>query len=325
MIRVVVLGATGFVGRNMAEAFAADPACSVVGIRNRRPSFDHPRISWIDADLTTEAGVAAALTGADVVIHAAAATAGSGANLGDPLSMIVDNQVLNGRVFAAAHRLRVPHVVWFSCSVMYASSSRPQRETDFDPAAELHPAYAGVALTKVYFERMCAWYAGFGTTRYTVLRHSNVYGPHDKYDLARSHVFGATVTKALTSTDGRLVLWGTGRAARDLIHVDDLYAAVRAAVLGHPRPYALYNVGAGHAVTTRELAERIVRAAGRPLEIVLDASRPTIDTELSLDCTRIAAELGWRPRIGLDEGIARTIAWWRENRPLERATHPGAE
>jgi GDP-L-fucose synthase len=325
MIRVAVLGATGFVGRNMAEAFADDPAFSVAGIRHSRPAFSHPRIRWIDADLTTEQGVAAALDGADLVIHAAAATAGSGANLGDPLSMIVDNQVLNGRVFAAAHRLRVPHVVWFSCSVMYRSSPQAQREEDFDPNAEIHPAYAGVAITKVYFERMCAWYAGLGGTRFTVLRHSNVYGPHDKYDLARSHVFGATVTKALTAADGRLVLWGTGRAARDLVHAEDLCAAVKAAVAAPPKPFSLYNVGAGTAVTTLDLARRIVAAAGRPLEIVLDPGRPTIDTELSLDCTRIASELGWRPRIGLDEGIARTIAWWRRNRPLERAHAVPAE
>ncbi len=301
----------------MAEAFANDPAYGVVGVRHLRPAFSHPRIRWIEADLTTEAGVTAALADADVVLHAAAATAGSAANLGDPLSMIVDNQVMNGRVFAAAHRLGVAHVVWFSCSVMYPSSPMPQREDDYDPRAEVHPAYAGVAITKVYFEKMCAWHAGLGRTRFTALRHSNVYGPYDKYDLARSHVFGATVTKALTAGDGRLTVWGTGRAARDLVHADDLCAAVKAVVAGQKQAYALYNVGAGHATTTRELAERIVRASGRKLEVTLDPSRPTIDTELSLDCTRIATELGWRPRIDLDTGIARTIAWWNENRPLD--------
>ncbi len=300
----------------MAEAFASDPACSVVGVRHVRPAFSHPRIAWIEADLTTEAGVTAALKGADVVLHAAAATAGSAANLGDPLSMIVDNQVMNGRIFAAAHRLGVAHVVWFSCSVMYRSSPQPQREDDYDPRAEIHPAYTGVAITKVYFEKMCAWFAGLGRTRFTALRHSNVYGPHDKYDLVRSHVFGATVTKALTAKDGRMTVWGTGRAARDLIHADDLCAAVKAVVAGQKSPYALYNVGAGSAVTTRELAERIVRASGRRIDVSLDPARPTIDTELALDCSRIAAELGWRPRIDLDTGIARTIAWWRENRPL---------
>ncbi len=317
MIRVVVLGATGFVGRNMAEAFANDPACDVVGVRHLRPAFSHPRIRWVEADLATDAGVTAALAGADVAIHAAAATAGSAANLGDPLSMIVDNQVMNGRIFAAAHRLHVAHVVWFSCSVMYPSSPTPQREDDYDPRAEVHPAYAGVAITKVYFENMCAWYAGLGRTRFTALRHSNVYGPHDKFDLARSHVFGATVTKALTASDGRLTVWGTGRAARDLIHADDLYAAVKAVIAGQKRPYALFNVGAGFATTTRELATRIVRASGRKLDVVLDPAKPTIDTELSLDCARIREELGWRPQIDLDTGIARTIAWWNENRPID--------
>jgi nucleoside-diphosphate-sugar epimerase len=316
MIRVVVLGATGVVGRNVTEAFAADPGCEVAGVHHRRPAFAHPRVRWIEADLTVEADIARVLDGAEVVVHAAAATSGSADNLRDPLSMIVDNQIMNARLFAAAHRLGVPHVVWFSCSVMYRSSPAPQREEDYDPRAELHPAYSGVALTKVYFERMCAWYAGLGRTRFTVLRHSNVYGPHDRYDLARSHVFGATVTKALTARDGRLPIWGTGRAARDLIHADDLCAAVRAAVDRQRAAYALYNVGTGVAVTTADLAARIARASGRNLEVVFEKDRPTIDTEVSLDCTRIAADIGWRPKIALDDGIERSIAWWRANRPV---------
>lgn len=319
MTRIVVLGATGFVGRNIAEFLARDPAYEVVGVRHERPAYDCPRLSWVEADLTVERDVARVVDGAEIVVHAAAATAGAGANLGDPLSMIVDNQVMNGRVFAQAHRAGVRHVIWFSCSVMYASSPVPRREIDFDPAANPHPAYEGVALTKVYFEKMCAWYAKFGRTRFTVLRHSNVYGPYDKFDLARSHVFGATVTKTLTATDGKVTLWGTGKAARDLIHADDLASAVRAAIVRATSPFELYNIGSGTAVTTREIAERIVRASGRTLEIALDPSRPTIDTQLALDCSHAFERLGWRPRIDLDEGISRTIAWWRENRPLEAA------
>ncbi|MCM0021915.1 MAG: NAD-dependent epimerase/dehydratase family protein, partial [Tagaea sp.] len=102
MTRIVVLGATGFVGRNVARSFAGDPACSVVAVRHRRPAWDHPRIDWIDADLTSEADADRALAGADIAIHAAAATAGAGANVADPLALVVDNQVMNARVFAAA-------------------------------------------------------------------------------------------------------------------------------------------------------------------------------------------------------------------------------
>lgn len=315
MSRIAILGATGFIGRNLACAFADDPAYAVVGVRHRRPAWDHPRVAWIHADLTNEADVTRALSGADIVVHAAAATAGAGANVADPLALVVDNQVMNARVFAAAHRLGVKHMVWFSCSIMYASSAEPRRETDYDPSVPLHPAYRGAGATKVYFERMAEWYAGLGKTKFTALRHSNVYGPHDKYDLGRSHFFGATVTKVLTARDGRIELWGAGTEGRDMIHVDDLVAAVRAAIARQTGAFGLYNIGAGEAVRVGEIAQRIVRASGRKLDVAYDATKPSIPVTIALDCARARDELGWRPAIGLDEGIARTLDWWRIHRP----------
>jgi GDP-L-fucose synthase len=315
MSRIVILGATGFVGRNVAQAFADDGTHSVVAVRHRRAAWSHPRVDWIDADLTDEADVSRALTGADIVVHAAAATAGAGANVADPLALVVDNQVMNAHIFAGAHRSGVGHLIWFSCSIMYASSAKPQRETDYDPAIPLHPAYRGAGATKVYFERMAEWYAGLGKTKFTALRHSNVYGPHDKYDLGRSHFFGATVTKVLTARDGTIELWGEGTEGRDLIHVDDLVAAVRAAIERQPGAYGLYNIGSGAAPSVGAIAERIVRASGRDLDIVRDPSKPSVPVTIALDCARARTELGWRPTIGLDDGIARTLEWWRLHRP----------
>ena len=76
--------------------------------------------------------------------------------------------------------------------------------------------------TKVYVEKMCEFFSRLGKTKHTVLRHSNMYGPHDKYDLEKSHVFGATVTKVMNSTDGKVNVWGTGEEKRDLLYVGDL-------------------------------------------------------------------------------------------------------
>jgi GDP-L-fucose synthase len=316
MIRVVVLGATGFVGRNVAQALADDPKFSVKAVRHRRPAWDHPRLAWIEADLTDAYDVARALTDADVVVHAAAATAGAGANIADPLALVVDNQVMNARVFAGAHRAGVAHVVWFSCSIMYASSERPLRETDYDPAVPLHPAYRGAGATKVYFERMAEWYAGLGKTKFTALRHSNVYGPHDKYDLGRSHFFGATVTKVLTARDGKIDLWGAGTEGRDLDpcrRSGGRRAARRSNASPIPsgsttsvraRPYR--SRGSPSASSRRRAASWTSRA---------NPSKPSIPVTIALDCARARDELGWRPTIGLDDGIARTLAWWRANRP----------
>jgi nucleoside-diphosphate-sugar epimerase len=196
---------------------------------------------------------------------------------------------------------------------MYPTSAAPLAETAFDANAGIHPRYFGVGWTKVYVEKMCEFYAGLGRTRYTAIRHSNIYGAYDKFDLERSHVFGATVTKAMAARDGRIVVWGTGEEARDLLYVDDLVDFVSRAIERQTASYALYNAGLGEAVQIRKLVEMIVAASGRGLAIEHDLSQPTIPTSLFLDCGKAERELGWAPRITLAEGIARTVAWWRDN------------
>jgi GDP-L-fucose synthase len=221
--------------------------------------------------------------------------------------------VMNSLLLRAAYDHKVGQFVYFSCTTMLPSSEAPLDESGFDANRELHPRYFGTGWTKVYVEKTCEFFSRLGVTRHTVLRHSNIYGPHDKYDLERSHVFGATITKAMTAQDGKLVVWGTGEEARDLLHVDDLVDAVERAVDRQTDPFKLYNIGAGHAVSVNDLVRKIVAASGRALRIEHDAAQPVIATSLSLDCGKAKRELGWEPLVPLDEGIARTIAWWRTN------------
>ena len=161
---------------------------------------------------------------------------------------------------------------------------------------------------------MCEFYAGLGATRYTVVRHSNVYGPYDKFDLERSHVFGATMTKVLTATDGRITVWGDGSEARDLLYVSDLVDYVSLAIDRQTTPFELHNVGSGRAVMVDELVDKIVACSGRRLTVEYDAGRPSIPTSLCLDSARARDTFGWEPAVSLDEGIRRTMTWYRDHR-----------
>jgi nucleoside-diphosphate-sugar epimerase len=185
----------------------------------------------------------------------------------------------------------------------------------------MEPRYFASGWTKVYIEKMCEFYARLGITRHTVIRHSNIYGPHDKFDLERSHVFGATVTKVMTATGDAIDIWGSGEEARDLLYVDDLLAFVELAIDRQTEPYALYNVGLGRAISVRELVEKIIAASGRSLEIRHDLSKPSIKTSLCLDCRKAERELGWRAEISLEEGIRRTLEWWKA--AMARGAGPG--
>jgi GDP-L-fucose synthase len=309
---ILVCGATGFIGRNLVEFFAKDPAYDVVGVYHHRPPFSHHGIRWIQADLTDAAHVERVMVGVSILIQAAAVTSGVKDVVSRPHIHVTDNAVMNSYLFRSAYEHRLNHVVFFSCSVMLQSSASALSEQDYDANAELHPRYFGAGWTKVYLEKMCEFYSRLGSTKFTAVRHSNVYGPHDKFDLDRSHVFGATITKVMTAGD-TITVWGTGAEARDLLYVDDLVGMVSKIIDRQPNNFSIYNCGGGSAVTIKDLVLRIIAASGKHLFIQHDLSMPTIPTSLFLDCEKARRELEWQPRCSLDEGIRKTILWWQEN------------
>ena len=313
--RVLVCGATGFIGRNVTEALARREDLDVHAVRFTSSAYGCSNVTWHQADLRLESDVARLVDGVDVVIQAAATTSGAKDIVTRPFIHVTDNAVMNSLLFRAAHEKKVGHIVFFSCTVMYPSSDRPLGEADFNANAPLHPRYFGVGWTKIYVEKMCEFYASLGVTRYTAIRHSNIYGPHDKFDLERSHVFGATVTKVMTADDGKITVWGSGEEERDLLYVDDLVDFVTAAMDRQDASFGLYNCGSGKSVAIKDLVAKIVDGSGRSLKIEHDLSQPTIKTTLSVDCAKARDELGWEPRTSLDDGIAKTIDWWRQNPP----------
>jgi GDP-L-fucose synthase len=321
--KILICGATGFIGRNIAESFAENPDYEVVGVYNRRPPYACAGLSWIKADLTNPADIERAIRGVDIIVQAAATTSGSKDIVTRPYIHVTDNAVMNSLLFRAAHDHGVKHVVFFSCTVMYPSSEKALNEDDFDANRGIHPRYFGVGWMKVYIEKQCEFYAGLGRTRYTVIRHSNIYGPHDKFDLERSHVFGATVTKVLSATDGKITVWGTGEEARDLLYVGDLVDFVDRAIRRQETPFELFCCGLGSAIRIKDLVAKINTISGRNLRIEHDLSQPSIPTSLHLDCSKAERLLGWTPATTLDEGIRRTIDWWLANVAPARAAASG--
>jgi GDP-L-fucose synthase len=314
-MKILVCGATGFIGRNMVQYFAADPNNEVLAVHFRREAYDAPsNVKFVCADLRDPQVANDIVQGIDVIIQAAATTSGSKDIVTKPYIHVTDNSVMNSYLFRAAFDAKVKHVIFFSCTVMYQSSEHPLKESDFNSNDELHPRYFGVGHTKLYIEKMCDFFSRIGQTKFTAIRHSNIYGPHDKFDLERSHVFGATITKVMQA-DNHITVWGTGEEERDLLYVDDLSSFVDLCLKKQSEKYRLYNCGLGQAISIKDLVHKIVTASGKKLNIQHDLSQPTIKTSLCVEYGLAQRELGWKPQISLDEGITRTIAWWRENVP----------
>lgn len=310
--KILICGATGFIGRNLTEKFAKQQNIEVHAVHFNRPAFECDNVIWHHADLRDPNAIETVVPGMDIIIQAAATTSGAKDIVTRPYIHVTDNAIMNSYLFRSAFEHRVKKVIFFSCTVMYQSSDTPLKETDFDANQPLHPRYFGVGHTKLYIEKMCEFFANISDTQFTAIRHSNIYGPHDKFDLERSHVFGATVTKVMTAEE-KITVWGTGEEERDLLHIDDLARFVSLAIEKQSSPFRLYNCGYGKTVAIRDLVQKIVKASGKGLVIEHDLSQPTIKTSLCLDTTLAKQELGWQPTTELDAGIANTLDWWQTN------------
>lgn len=310
--KILVCGATGFIGRNIAERLSKRSDVELHLTHFKRPKYPIQGAIWHHIDLRNPDKTDELISGIDIVIQAAATTSGAKDIISRPYIHVTDNAVMNSYIFRSAFSHKIKHVLFFSCTVMYPSSEAPLRENDFDANTPLHHRYFGVGNTKLYLEKMCEFYAGIGVTKFTAIRHSNIYGPHDKFDLERSHVFGSTISKVMIAHE-KVSVWGTGDEERDLLHADDLCNFIESVMVKQKSQYRLYNCGLGKAIAIRDLVKKIINASGKKLEIEYDLSQPTIKTSLFLDCELANNELGWEPKINLDDGIVRTINWWREN------------
>ena len=229
--KLMVLGASGFIGRNMAEYFASFDEYEVFGSYFRSQPWQHEAVTMVQADLTQRVDVDRVLAQMDIVIIAAAVTSGVRDIVNNPHVHITDTAVMNSLIFRSAFEHSIEHVIFFSCSIFYQNSEKPLKETDLDSNVPMEPHYFGSAWNKLYFEKMCEFFSRQGRNKYTVLRHSNIYGPHDKFDLEKSHVFGATMTKVMTADQENLVVWGKGEEARDLLYISDLLRFVELALI----------------------------------------------------------------------------------------------
>jgi len=312
--KVLICGATGFIGRNLIESLMNRDELELFGTYFNSEPLNYPGVQMAQADLTSNDDVNRVVKEMDLIIQAAATTSGAKDTVTKPYYHVTDNAVMNSLIFRAAHEHKVSHVVFFSCTTMYQSSDIPVRENDFNASQEIYPSYFGVGWTKVYIEKMCEFYSRLGNTKYTAIRHSNIYGPYDKFDLERSHVFGATMTKVMTAKDGgRIMVWGDGSEERDLLYVSDLVDFVESVIELQEEPFELINLGCGSSISIKHLAEKMIGISNRDIFIEFDMAKPTIKFNLVLNVEKARQKYNWRQRISLEEGIRKTLLWYKEN------------
>ena len=313
--KILVLGASGFIGKNVAIYFSKKKNYQVIGtFFKNKTSIKNVRM--LKCDLTNKKNADQLIKGKDIIIQAAATTSGAKDILEKPYLHVNANAIINSMITRSAYDNKVKHVIVFSCSVMYQSSKNLIKEKDFNPNLPVHPNYFGAAWMKIFVEKMCAFYSKLGRNKYTLIRHSNTYGPHDKFDLKKSHVLGASINKVVNCKNNQVVIWGDGNEKRDLIYIDDLVYFVYLALTKQRSSFELYNVGSGELISINNLVKTIIKIYGKKIKILNDTTKKTLRTLICLNTSKAKKELNWAPKTSLKNGIRTTLNWYLKKKNL---------
>jgi GDP-L-fucose synthase len=300
--RVLVTGGGGFLGGHLLERLRRESPAAVAAPRAR------------EYDLRDRAAVARCLreTRPNVVIHAAASVGGIGANRAHPGQFFFDNAAMGINLIDEARLQGIEKFVCLGTICAYpAQTPVPFREEDlWNGYPEATNAPYGLA-KKMLLVQLQAYRQEYGF-RGIYLLPVNLYGPRDNFDLESSHVIPALIRKfreAQERGEPEVVLWGDGSPTREFLHVRD---AVEGIVLAAERYDGAepVNIGAGFEIAIRDLARKIAEGTGYRGAIRWDASRPNGQMRRRLDTSRARALFGFEARVGFDEGLRETIAWW---------------
>jgi nucleoside-diphosphate-sugar epimerase len=321
-IKMLVLGGTGFIGQNILNYYFNNDLYEIHSTYFNNPKIEIPNVTWHKVDLRVESQVHDLIRDQDIVIQCAATTSGIAEIVSKVDYHITDNVIMNANILRRVNQIEIKHFIFFSCITMLQSSLIPQKESDFNEADTMHPRYFGIGWTKVYIEKMCEYYSRQSSkTKYSVIRHSNVFGPHDKFNLKNSHVLGATITKVLTS-EKTIEIWGTGEEYRDLIYIKDLVGFVEKLIDRQTSPFLLLNCGGTAFISIAHLTEKIITLSGRKdLEVVFNPTGPTVDFSACVDIELAKHKIGWAPSTSFDTALRETIEHW-EIKKKQNSTWP---
>lgn len=256
----------------------------------------------------------------DVVILAAAKVGGILANNTFPADFIYENLMIECNVIHQAFAAEVTRLLQLGSSCIYPRAvAQPMRE-DALLTGVLEPTNEPYAVAKIAGIKLCESYNRQHGTDYRSVMPTNLYGPGDNFHPQNSHVLPALIRRfheAARAGLPEVTIWGSGTPMREFLHVDDMAEASlfvldlpKEVYAAHTQPMLSHiNVGSGVDVSILELAQKVARVTGYTGRIATDPSKPDGTLRKLMDVSRLAG-MGWSAKIGLDDGIAETYAWF---------------
>jgi GDP-L-fucose synthase len=257
------------------------------------------------------------MRGVDIVLHLAADVGGLGYSSTHPATQFYNCTMLDFQVAEAARLEGVKKVIALSSSTAYpAEAPSPLAEEDLfmGPPRSSHAGYGWAKRQVVSLAQL--YHAQYGLDM-AVLIATNCYGPGDNFDPSSSHVIPSTIRKCLEEQE--LVVWGDGSPIRDFVYVEDLADAVLLAAERLPGPEYV-NIGSGQEITIRKLVELVARLTNFGGPIRFDTGKPKGEPIRTVSVEKARRIMGFEAKVPLEEGLARTIDWYRASTAHNRGS-----
>ncbi|PYN77238.1 MAG: GDP-L-fucose synthetase [Candidatus Rokuibacteriota bacterium] len=305
-MKILLLGATGFLGRRLATKLRSEgldvvPVAKSLGTDLR----DHRQFK----------AVFEKNPGLNVVVHAAAFIGGIKFGLDHPAEIFYSNTLLSANLFELAREFGIRRVVNPIPNCSYPRDVFPEFREELWWEGPLDDSVLAYGLVrKASYVQSLAYYRQYGLETINLIV-PNMYGPGDHFDEVRSHALGALVMKIARAKklgEPSAVIWGSGKPVREWLYVDDCVEAIRRA-LSIPHYVEPINIGVGSGVSIAELAELIKREIGFTGEFEFDTSKPDGAPHKVMNIERCKQVFGWAPQTSLQEGVRKTVRWYLEN------------
>ena len=303
---ILVTGGAGFLGSFLVDKLIKERGVNPGKIRIPRSQ---------ETDLRVWENCLKVVKGANIVIHLAAKVGGIGFNKENPATLFYDNAMIGVQMMEAARQEEVEKFVAIGTVCAYPKYTKvPFKEEDlWNGYPEETNAPYGIA-KKMLLVQAQAYRQQYGFNAIFLLP-VNLYGPRDNFDPRSSHVIPALIRKMVEARlreEKEVVVWGTGKASREFLYVEDAAEGILLASEKYNKPDPV-NLGTGKEITIKELVDLIATLSGYSGKIVWDTSKPDGQPRRLLDVSRAEKEFGFKAKIDFREGLKRTIDWYEAN------------
>jgi GDP-L-fucose synthase len=315
---LLVTGGSGFIGVNLLKELSKLKKYKITATYFKAKNFYKVnKVKYIKTDLEKLKNCHKVCKNIDIIVMCAANSSGAAVMDKTPLVHLTPNIRMNLNMLEAAYSQGVCKFIFISSNTVYPVSNFAMRETD--AKFDFFEKYHVVGWMKRFTEIVCEIYSKKikNSMKTIIVRPGNLYGPHDKFDPAKSKVIPSLIAK-IVNRQNPINVWGNGKDLKDFLYIDDFCRAL-VKIINLNTDFNTYNIASGKSITIKDILKILMKIENlRNTKIFYDLSKPTMIPKRLISISKIKKQFAYKSLISIEEGLKRTLNWYKEKKIYDR-------